>query len=86
MFDETGKSLERVGLPKDDLYELTTSGNTLPDGAHFRIEIPTINLFDAFKELFDHATEPGVTINRVDEPYGIVRHTLGKLQDICIFA
>jgi len=86
MFDETRQSLERLGLPKGDLYELTTSGKTFPDGAHFRIEVPTINSFDALKALVDRADELGVTINRVDETYGIFRHTLGELKDYTALA
>jgi len=86
MFDETRKSLERLGLPKGDLYELTTSGKTFPDGAHFRIEVPTVNSFDALKALVERADELGVTINRVDETYGIFRHTLGELRDYTAFA
>ncbi len=83
MFDETRKSLEKLGLPKGDLYELTTSGKTFPDGAHFRIEVPTINSFEAFEALIDRATELGITINRIDETYGIFRHTLSELRDYC---
>jgi len=86
MFDETRRSLEKLGLPKGDLYELTTSGKTFPDGAHFRIEVPTINSFEAFKALIDRATELGITINRIDETYGIFRHTLGELRDYCALA
>ncbi|MCK5827046.1 peptidase, partial [Candidatus Bipolaricaulota bacterium] len=83
MFDETRRSLEKLGLPGGDLYNLPTSGKTFPDGAHFRMEVPTINSFEAFKALIDRATELGVTINRIDETYGIFRHTLGELRDYC---
>jgi len=86
MFDETRQSLERLGLPKGDLYELTTSGKTFPDGAHFRIEVPTVNSFDALVSLVERADELGITINRVDETYGIFRHTLGELKDYTALA
>ena len=83
MFDETRRSLEKLGLPGGDLYDLPTSGKTFPDGAHFRMEVPTINSFEAFKALLDRADELGITINRIDETYGIFRHTLGELRDYC---
>ena len=67
MFDETRQSLQKLGLPMGDLYDLPTSGQTFPDGAHFRIEVPTINSFEALKALIDRADELGITINRVDE-------------------
>jgi hypothetical protein len=86
MFDETRRSLEKLGLPKGDLYELPASSGRFPDGAHFRIEVPTINSFEAFKALMDRATELGITINRIDETYGIFRHTLGELRDYCALA
>jgi len=86
MFDETRKSLEKLGLPSGDFYDLPTSGETFPDGAHYRIEVPTINSFDALKALSDRAIELGVTINRVDETYGIFRHTLGELEDYVALA
>jgi len=35
--------LGRMGLPEGDLWELLESGATFPDGAHFRIEVPTVN-------------------------------------------
>lgn len=86
MFDETRRSLEKLGLPGGDLYDLPTSGKTFPDGAHFRMEVPTINSFEAFKALLDRADELGITINRIDETYGIFRHTLGELRDYCALA
>jgi hypothetical protein len=86
MFDETRRSLEKLGLPPGDLYDLPTSGATFPDGGHFRIEVPTINSFDALKALSNRAIELGVTINRVDETYGIFRHTLGELKDYVALA
>ena len=33
--------LEQLGLPPTDLYELPTSEKRFPDGAHYRIEIPS---------------------------------------------
>lgn len=80
MFNETRKSLEKMGLPKGDLYELTTSGKTFPDGAHFRMEVPTVNSIEAFQALIERADELGIVINRIDETYGIFRHTLEELR------
>ncbi|MCK4682423.1 peptidase, partial [Candidatus Bipolaricaulota bacterium] len=80
MFDKTRNSLEKLGLPKGDLYELTTSGQTFPDGAHFRMEVPTVNSIEAFQALIERADELGIVINRIDETYGIFRHTLEELR------
>ncbi len=86
MFDETRRSMKRLGLPQGDLYTLETSGKTFSDGAHFRIEVPTVNSFEAFEALIKRADELGVTINRVDETYGIFRHTLSELRDYTALA
>jgi len=86
MFEETRASLEKLGLPRGDLYELSTSGKTFPDGAHFRIEVPTVNSFEAFEALVKRADELGVTINRIDETYGIFRYPLGELRDYTALA
>jgi len=86
MFDETRSSLSALGLPSGDLYDLPTSGKTFPDGAHFRMEVPTVNSFDALQALVQRADELGITINRVDETYGIFRHTLGELREYTALA
>ena len=43
IFQETRDYLKKMGLPDGDLNDLPTSGQTFPDGAHFRIEVPTVN-------------------------------------------
>jgi len=81
MFDETRRYLEKIGLPGSDLYDLPTSGATFPDGAHFRIEVPTVNTAEAVAALLGRAEELGVTINRVTETYGMFRHTREEIRD-----
>ncbi len=73
--DKTRAYLTRLGLPGSDLWDLPTSHSTFPDGAHFRIEVPTVNSPEAATALVESARENGITINRVDETYGIMRFT-----------
>jgi len=73
--DATRASLKKLGLPDHDLYELVTSAARFPDGAHFRIEVPTVNSAECMQALVDEAKGLGVVINRVDETFGIMRHT-----------
>ena len=42
MSGEIMKALERLGMPKGDLYELPPSPKTFPDGANYRVEISGI--------------------------------------------
>ncbi|MFY9428071.1 MAG: peptidase, partial [bacterium] len=63
MFDETRAFLEKLGLPAGDAFDLPTSDQRFPDGAHFRIEVPTINTAVACKALLEEAERIGVIIN-----------------------
>jgi len=75
IFGEIKDYLSRKGLPTGDSYYLPTSGMRFPDGAHFRIEVPTCNSAVTFRAIMETAEEHGVTVNRVDETFGIMRHT-----------
>ncbi|MGK7951028.1 MAG: U32 family peptidase [Xenococcaceae cyanobacterium] len=81
MFDETRAYLRNLGLPGEDLYNLPSSQLTFADGANFRVEIPTINTFEAAKALLEEANLQGITINRITETFGIFRHTRTEIRD-----
>jgi hypothetical protein len=72
---KTRDFLRKLGLPDHDLYELPTSKLRFPDGAHFRLEVPTVNSVECMRALLENTKDVGVTINRVDETFGIMRHT-----------
>ena len=86
MFEETRSYLEKLGLPGSDLWDLPTSGATFSDGAHFRIEVPTINTADAAAALVKRAEELGIQINRITETYGMFRHTRDEIKDYVAIA
>ena len=83
IFQETRDYLKTLGLPQGDLFNMPTSTQTFPDGAHFRIEVPTVNSADAVAALLDTATKNGTTINRVTETYGMFRHTREEIKQYC---
>jgi len=72
--EATRASLKKLGLPDHDLYELPSSTMRFPDGAHFRIEVPTVNSVECMQALLETAKDLEVVINRIDETYGIMRH------------
>ena len=80
--EETRNYFSKIGLPRNDLHNLPTSEKRFPDGAQFRIEVPTINTIEAMVTLLDTAKKFGVTINRIDETFGIMRHTDEELQSM----
>ncbi len=81
MMEKTRAFFKSIGLPEGDLFDLPTSTKRFPSGAHFGIEVPTMNTAAAVKALFDEATRLGFCINRVDETYGAFRHTFTELKE-----
>jgi hypothetical protein len=83
MFEATREYLKKVGLPQGDLFDMPTSTARFPDGAAYRIEIPTVNSAEAIAALLDRATKNGTIINRVTETYGMFRHTRQEIKECC---
>src|SRR5512143_1855790 len=83
MFEETRKYVKTLGLPEGDLFDMPSSDARFPDGAAFRIEVPTVNTAEAVDALLDQATKNGIVINRVTETYGMFRHTRQEIKDFC---
>ena len=75
MFEEMKTYLGTKGLPTGDSYDLPTSELRFPDGAHFRIEVPTCNSPITFRAIMETAEKHGTTVNRVDDTFGIMRNT-----------
>ena len=81
LFKETREFLGKIGLPQGDAFDMPTSGQTFQDGAHYRLEVPTVNSVEAVQALLDEADKLGITINRVDDTYGIFRYTKKEIRD-----
>ena len=83
MFEETREYVKKLGLPPGDLFDMPSSPHRFPDGAAFRIEVPTINSAEAVEALLETAMKNGITINRVTETYGMFRHTREEIKEYC---
>src|SRR4030066_153433 len=83
MFEETREYLKKLGLPAGDLFDMPSSAVRFPDGAAFRIEVPTVNSAEAVAALLDTATKNKIVINRVTETYGMFRHTRAEIKEYC---
>jgi hypothetical protein len=73
-------SLERLGLPlpaKD-----AASGSRFPDGAEFRIEIPSVEGPQVLAEVIEAATRLGITVNRVSQGSGAMLLSVAELQEM----
>jgi len=78
---KTREFLKKLGLPERELFELPTSPLRFPDGAHFRIEVPTVNSAETMRAVLETAEKYGVVINRITETYGIMRHDDKELEE-----
>lgn len=83
MFEDIRRYIKALGLPEGDLWDLPTSTARFPDGAVYRIEVPTVNSAEAVAALLETSEKLGITINRVTETYGIFRHTRQELKEYC---
>lgn len=81
MMEQSRAFLRRLGLAGGDLNDLPASNAVFPGGAHFGIEIPTVNTAAAARALLREAERLGVTINRIDETFGAFRHTRQELRE-----
>jgi len=62
MMEKTRDFLVKIGLPAGDAFDLPTSEKRFPGGAHFGIEVPTINTALACKSLIDEAEKLGIRV------------------------
>lgn len=68
---KTRNFLEQLGLPAGDQYDLPSSDKRFPDGAQYRIEIPSVEGPRALQAVIDATKEYGVAIQRVSQGSGI---------------
>lgn len=64
---ESRELLEQLGYPSTDLKELPTSTKTFPDGAQYRIELPSVEGPAALKETLKEIDRLGLTIHRISQ-------------------
>ena len=64
--------LRELGLPPGDLHDLPSSTARFPDGAQYRIEIPSVEGPAALHTVIETARELGVPLHRVSQGSGIM--------------
>jgi hypothetical protein len=70
--DASQKLLESLGLPLGDAYDLPTSPYRFPDGAHYRVEIPSVEGPATLQAVIDEARTLGVGIHRISQGSGMM--------------
>jgi hypothetical protein len=61
-----------LGLPVGDRFDLPASTRRFPDGAHYRIEIPSVEGVAALQAVLAEAEQLGVRVHRVSQGSGIM--------------
>src|SRR5437588_10855921 len=68
--ESTRNFLRSLGLPDHDLADLPTSAKRFPDGAQYRVEIPSVEGPEALEAVFAEADARDVTVHRVSQGSG----------------
>ncbi len=76
---ETRDFLRSIGLPPGDLNELPDSAKSFPDGAQYRIEIPSTEGPPCLEAVLEEAARLDVTVHRVSQGSGVFMLTDGEL-------
>jgi hypothetical protein len=74
--------LTTLGYPARDGYELPTSTLRFPDGAQYRVEIPSVEGPASVQAVFDEADARGVLVHRVSSGSGIMLATDAEITEM----
>lgn len=78
--------LSGLGLPARDLSELPDSEKRFPDGAQYRVEIPSVEGPRVLEAVLDEAQRRGVRLHRVSQGSGIMLLTDAEILEMCAMA
>ncbi len=81
--NESRKFLESLGFAGGDLYNLPTSTKRFPDGAQYRIELPSVEGPRALEATLEEIDRYGVTVHRVSQGSGIMLLTDDEIKEMC---
>ena len=69
---KTRQFLASKGLPEGDAYDLPDSQKRFPDGAQYRLEIPSVEGPAALQAVIEESDRYGLTIQRISQGSGIM--------------
>jgi hypothetical protein len=78
--------LESLGLPPRDLADLPDSEKRFPDGARYRVEIPSVEGPRVLEAVLDEARKREVQLHRVSQGSGIMLLTDAEILEMCDMA
>lgn len=80
--ERTRAFLTRLGLPPGDLHALPTSEKRFPDGAQYRVEIPSTEGPRVLAAVLDEARRHGVVVHRVSQGSGVMLLTDDEIREM----
>jgi hypothetical protein len=78
----TRSFLESIGLPPGDLHTLPSSVKRFPDGAQYRVEIPSTEGPRCLEAVLEEAERRDVLVHRVSQGSGVFMHTDTELDEM----
>jgi hypothetical protein len=79
---ETRAFLASIGLPPGDLNDLPDSPHRFPDGAEYRVEIPSVEGPNCLDAVLEEAEQLNVRVHRVSQGSGVFLQTDAELEHI----
>ncbi|MBY0199507.1 U32 family peptidase [Priestia megaterium] len=80
---ESKQFLKSLGYPEGDLYNLPTSTKRFPDGAQYRIELPSVEGPRALKATLEEIERLDLTVHRISQGSGIMLLTDEEIKEMC---
>ncbi|HEY3363541.1 MAG TPA: U32 family peptidase [Symbiobacteriaceae bacterium] len=84
--ERTRQFLVDLGYPGRDLHELPSSTKRFPDGAQYRVEIPSVEGPRALAAVLEEADRYGIQIHRISQGSGIMLQTDAEIRDMLAMA
>ncbi|MDF2963933.1 MAG: hypothetical protein K0S39_5668, partial [Paenibacillus sp.] len=84
--DKSRALLQSLGFLGKEAYDLPDSAKRFPDGAQYRLEIPSVEGPEALKAVFEEADRYGLTVHRVSQGSGIMLLTdeeITEMVELC---
>ena len=79
---ETRAFLTSLGYPSGDLYELPSSTKRFPDGAQYRVELPSVEGPAALTATFKEIDRYKLTVHRISQGSGIMLLTDDEIREM----
>src|SRR5438477_10215436 len=83
---ETRDFLRSIDLPPGDLNELPDSPKRFPDGAQYRIEIPSTEGPRCLEAVLEEAARLDVRVHRISQGSGVFMQTDAELDEVARLA